>query len=504
MKKLLLLVLPLVLLSSCKKDSGEKNWVEDTDMLLDQVLNSKFRSIVNVPKDSRTYKHLFRLSEEAMTQATGRSKEGLPLLYQENNFPMVYDYYTDNRNDKEGVFKTMIGWLCAMQLSELCPTKRNDLYKAGYEAGGYTMNSNIYGYHFTTDPNVARLVASAVYAAMHPKNKLVVDTMRTEVGGSQYGLGLAELYASESRNHVSDDAFFVDLRKFMASAPGPIAPPFADRHGINPPIPDEKASNDCPKVDMTIYDYVVENFNLPNQRAVQATADEDGDIQHIFGTDKKNVGGQYNFNAVFGQSTIGKVISPEGKIAHLVLLVQKSGNSGRGPLQHDSPSLGHYEYGRLRPGCSEMQQGLRKSFTDDRLNVLTSFVIDDNDGHKASYDVGDIEVPYLDENGIWTDEEVQSPEDYEDMMKDKLYANSYPSGHSAGIWSAAMTMIEIYPEKADLIMRAANEFAQSRVISRYHWNSDIIQGRIVGSVMNPVCHAASDYSELLEAARTER
>ena len=72
MKKLLLLVLPLVLLSSCKKDSGEKNWVEDTDMLLDQVLNSKFRSIVNVPKDSRTYKHLFRLSEEAMTQATGR------------------------------------------------------------------------------------------------------------------------------------------------------------------------------------------------------------------------------------------------------------------------------------------------------------------------------------------------------------------------------------------------------------------------------------------------
>ena len=72
MKKLLLLVLPLVLLSSCKKDSGEKNWVEDTDMLLDQVLNSKFRSIVNVPKDSRTYKHLFRLSEEAMTQATGK------------------------------------------------------------------------------------------------------------------------------------------------------------------------------------------------------------------------------------------------------------------------------------------------------------------------------------------------------------------------------------------------------------------------------------------------
>ena len=66
-----------------------------------------------------------------------------------------------------------------------------------------------------------------------------------------------------------------------------------------------------------------------------------------------------------------------------------------------------------------------------------------------------------------------------------------------------MSMIELYPQKADLIMKAANDFATSRVISRYHWNSDIIQGRVIGSIMNPVCHATSDYNSLLDAARTE-
>jgi len=190
--------------------------------------------------------------------------------------------------------------------------------------------------------------------------------------------------------------------------------------------------------------------------------------------------------------------------AHRELRVQKAGNSARGILQHASPSLGHYEYGRLRPGCSEQQEGKRKSDSDDRFNVLSCFVIEDNDGHKASYSGGGMEKYYYDENGNWTDATVQSPEQYEALGKDLLYANSYPSGHAAGIWSAAMTLMELYPQKADLIMRAANDFAVSRTVSRYHWNSDIIQGRVIGSIMNPVCHATSDYNLLLEEARKER
>ncbi len=510
MKKILLFVLPFFFVS-CDKDSNNNNGnnndeerVVNADELLDEVLHNSFDGIVNVHKDSKTYTYLLELAEEAIAQSKGKSSCGLPLLYKEENFPTAYNYYTDKQADKIDVYKTMIGWLAAMQLSEINPSKRNLLYQTGYEAGDFTMDNNIYGYSFNSDPNVARLVASAIYAAMHTTEKPDIEAMRAEVGGSKYQKTLAETLKEESRDHVTDDAFYVELRKFMASAPGPFAPQFADRNRINPEIADEKASNGCLKVDMEIYNNIVSKFNLPDQRAVQAIADEDNDVHHIFGADKKNVGGKYSFNAVFGASTIGETISPEGKIAALILLLQKAGNTARGILQHATASLGHYEYGRLRPGCSEAQQGLRKSYTDDRYNVLTSFVIEDNDGHKASYDVGDIEVCYYDENGKWTNADVQSPEQYEDMSKDLLYANSYPSGHAAGIWSAAMTMIELYPQKADLIMRAANDFAVSRTIARYHWNSDIIQGRIIGSVMNPVCHATSDYSTLLEAARAER
>lgn len=503
MKRFILLLLPFFLVSCKSNDDTKQDLVEKTYIMLDAVLEDSFQGIVNVSKDSKTYSHLLTLAEESVSQSTGKSKFGLPLLYTEENFPSVYNYHTDKQVDKTAICKTMIGWLCAMQLSELCPSKRNALYKAGYEAGGFNMNSPIYGYHFNSDPNVARLVASAVYAVLHNYNKPDIEAMRTEVGGSKYNRTLAEIYDEESRTHVTDEAFYVDLRRFMASAPGPYAPQYTNRSGINPTFSDEKASNGCLRVDMEIYDRIVEKYNLPDQRAVQAIADEDADIHHIFGADKRNVDGKYNFNAVFGETTIGKTINPEGKTAALILLVQKAGSSARGILQHANTSLGNYEYGRLRPGCSEEQEGLRKSFTDDRLNVLSCFVIEDNDGHKATYDEGDLEKYYYDEEGNWTKEEVQSAEQYEEIAKNLLYANSYPSGHSSGIWSAAMSMMELYPQKANLIMKAANNFALSRTISRYHWNSDVIQGKIIGSIMNPVCHATSDYARLLQEAQTE-
>lgn len=487
MKRLFLLILPFAFLS-CDSDDGNKELKEQekANDLFEMVLNDSFNNIIKVQKDSKTYIYLQKLIEEAIAQSENKSKFGLPLLYQEKNFPSVYNYLAEPRIDTLAVQKTMIGWLCAMQLSELCPSKRNALYKAGYEAGGYNMSSYIYGYHFKNDPNVARLVASSVYAAMHTTAKPDIATMRTEIGGCQYSKALIALYDDESRVHVTDDAFYVDLRKFMASAPGPYSPLYANRSGLNPTFPDEKDANGCLKIDMDIYNTIVAENNLPDQRTVQAIADEDNDVHHLFGSDKRGVGGLYDFNAVFGESTIGETISTEGQIAEFISIVEKIGIQARSILQHVDSSVGYYEYGRLRPGCSEQQENKRKSYSDDRLNVLHSFVIEDNDGNSVTFGEG-----------------IETPEQYEEAAKDILFASSYPSGHAAGIWSAAMSMIELYPQKADLIMKAANDFATSRVISRYHWNSDIIQGRVIGSIMNPVCHATSDYNSLLDAARTE-
>ena len=449
---------------------------------LDAVID-KFSPVIKVAKDSLTYGYLAEVYDEAYRQYHKDGKCSLPMLLCRENFPVVYDYW-DGRDDEQAAFLTMTGWLVALQLAELCPQKRNDILKAGYEAGGYTMASPIYGYEFRSDPNVARLVASIVYVAMRSRLQPDVEAMRREVGGSKYDRTLYELWDAEPRNHVTDDAFYIDLRRFMASAPGPYAPGYQDRSSINPTLPDAKTDNQCLEIDMYIHSLTVRYESLPKQSSVQAIADKDWDTNHFFGGGKKDVHG-YEFDAVFGEATIGEYISPNGKLADFVNLVKQIGGSARGILQHADSSLGGVEYGRLRPGCSWEREGAKHSATDDRENVLADFWIEDGDGNPTGY---------YDANGNWVQpSKVRSPKDYEELQKRELYANSYPSGHSSGGWCAAMTLVEFFPDKADSIMREANAFAMNRTIARYHWTSDTIQGRVLGSAMNAVCHAAKDY-----------
>lgn len=465
---------------------------------------TSFQEIVTKEEHPNTYSYLRELVREAYYQARCSSYNGLPWLYRQENFPVVYEgYFKDNPNPNlsSEAYYIMLHWVIAMQLAELIPAKRNYIYKIGYAA---SVDMPIFGYSFYEDPNVARLVGSAIYSTMRTIRKPYISAMREELGGIKYYSSLEKILEDESRTDVKDEDFYVDLRGFMASAPGPYAPGYKDRSSNNATFSDEKASNGCLSMDMAIYEHITQNYNLDDQRAVQAIADEEGDLHHLFGKDMYDIGGQYDFNAVFGNNTIGLEIYPEGDLASLVKLVQRAGGSQRGILQHANASLDAIEYGRLRPGCSENQECLRKSQTDDKLNVLTKWVIEDNDGNKETYTENGIDKYYYDEDGHWTNKNVQSPEEYEEMSKDLLYANSYPSGHSSGIWSAAMTLMEVFPMKADLIMRAANNFANSRAVARYHWMSDTIQGRVAGSVINPVCHAASDYDAMLLMARGKK
>ena len=59
---------------------------------------------------------------------------------------------------------TSIGWATALILAELNPARQNEILQRGYEMG---QSRVICGYHFQSEVDAARLVASAVVARLH-------------------------------------------------------------------------------------------------------------------------------------------------------------------------------------------------------------------------------------------------------------------------------------------------------------------------------------------------
>ena len=69
--------------------------------------------------------------------------------------------------------------------------------------------------------------------------------------------------------------------------------------------------------------------------------------------------------------------------------------------------------------------------------------------------------------------------------------------------NVCLLLTELMPERADKILRATNEFAVGRTIARYHWNSDTIIGRVLGSATAAVTRATRDFKDRLEEAKSE-
>lgn len=451
---------------------------------IEEVLEN-FSGIVDVKFGTETFTYLHHLYIEAEFQYKfDKSAHYLPLFYIQENFPTIGKVYGVD-GDKQ--FQTLVGWLFAMALAELMPKKRTDIFRIGYELGCENKDTNIFGNSFENDPNTARLVASAIYAAVRGVVMPDVDKMREEVGGSKYDKTVGEM-AGGTRIDVGEDDFFIDFREFMPTAPAPYAPAYSSNRPATP-YPDEPRDDfGNLRTDREIHEMIVEQYNLDSdeykQRVVQAIADKEGAKEHLFGEERHTE--HYTFQPVFGKNVLGITIPPYSTLGEFAEDVFSASNSARGILQ--SAEVSPVQYGRLRPGCSWSQEGKKNSDTDDRRNVLVEIEIEDNDGCKDTPNT----FGHYDENGYWVYTQTEADQ-YAESQKNTLYANSYPSGHSAGITGVAMMLIELFPQKADKILRAAIDFSLSRSICRYHWTSDIINGRVLGTAQNAVAHAASDY-----------
>jgi len=92
-----------------------------------------------------------------------------------------------------------------------------------------------------------------------------------------------------------------------------------------------------------------------------------------------------------------------------------------------------------------------------------------------------------------------TPDEEEYLRKD----GSYPSGHAAIGWAWALILSEIAPERSDAILARGRAFGQSRMVCNVHWQSDVVEGQLVGSAAVARLHADPAFRADLKAATSE-
>jgi acid phosphatase (class A) len=140
---------------------------------------------VNISKETspEIYKLIINMREDAGDLATREAKNHYmrirPFAYYKENTcnPEQQKELSTNGSYPSG--HTSIGWATALVLAEINTNRQNEILKRGYEMG---QSRVICGYHFQSDVDAARLVASAVVARLHANKNFMkqLEKAKTE------------------------------------------------------------------------------------------------------------------------------------------------------------------------------------------------------------------------------------------------------------------------------------------------------------------------------------
>lgn len=99
-----------------------------------------------------------------------------------------------------------------------------------------------------------------------------------------------------------------------------------------------------------------------------------------------------------------------------------------------------------------------------------------------------------------------TPDNYpiEQLIESGKASSSYPSSHSSIEWNLALVLVNVMPDLYRNIAKRAFRFAQNRVISRYHWYSDVLYGCTMGTTLIPRLYNYQEYRNLLNLATFEK
>ncbi len=82
-------------------------------------------------------------------------------------------------------------------------------------------------------------------------------------------------------------------------------------------------------------------------------------------------------------------------------------------------------------------------------------------------------------------------------------SGAYPSGHSAIGWAWALILSELVPDKSNSILARGRAFAQSRAVCNVHWQSDIVNGSVLGAAAYSKLHSSELFLTTLKRAKAE-
>lgn len=193
----------------------------DNIEILTAEMTETFSAIVSLRKGSAAYGYLRQLLTEVDAQyRTGTSVTALPYLYRRVYFPSITD---DDGSDKDEpqTFYCMCRWLTALLLAELRPDAHKEIFSI-CNSPRAVRDSYVHHYEFHSDPCIARVVASVIYAAVRGRLKPDADAMRQEVGGNRLAMKVHEVVG---HTYKPDDPVLLRTLQTIEEAVGFRLPP---------------------------------------------------------------------------------------------------------------------------------------------------------------------------------------------------------------------------------------------------------------------------------------
>ena len=80
---------------------------------------------------------------------------------------------------------------------------------------------------------------------------------------------------------------------------------------------------------------------------------------------------------------------------------------------------------------------------------------------------------------------------------------AYPSAHASTGWLYALVLAELNPDAEEDLLARAYQYGQGRVITGYHWQSDVEAGRLVGSAVYARLHNSEEFLKQFNRVKQE-